>query len=218
MADHESTQRLGHVLWVGGSPCAGKSSIVGMLAADYGLRAYHCDEALGQQRRQLTRQGQPMLYKWTHTDWNALWMRPVGELLSETIAAYKEHFRLVVGDLLALPTTPPILAEGNCLLPAQAGGLLSRPDQAIWVVSSAEFQRTYYPRRGDWVQDILSQCHDPEQALQNWMDRDVAFADWVRQETAGLGLRVIEVDGHRSIIETARLVAGHLALSKDANR
>lgn len=209
-------RRLSHVLWVGGSPCAGKSTIVEELAGRFGLRAYHCDEALGQHLRHVTPQQQPMLYKWTRTDWNTLWMRPVRELLDETIAAYQEHCRLVVEDLLALPRSPSILAEGNCLLPGCVRSMLSHPGRAIWIVSTADFQRTHYPKRGAWVQDILNQCADPQQALQNWMDRDVEFAEWVCREAADLGFRVTQVDGRRTITETADLVAGHLALAEES--
>jgi 2-phosphoglycerate kinase len=209
-------RRLSHVLWVGGSPCAGKSSIVKRLAAEYGLRAYHCDEALGQHLQRLTPKQEPILYKWTHTDWNTLWMRPVRDLLDETIAAYREHWRIVVADLLALPVSPSILAEGNCLLPGKVRSVLAHPGQAIWIVSTSEFQRTHYPVRDSWVEDILNQCADPRQALQNWMDRDVEFAEWVCQEAADLGFSAIKVDGRRTIAETAALVAGHLALSEES--
>ena len=69
-----------------------------------------------------------------------------------------------------------------------------------------------YPKRGPFVQLILKQCADPDQALQNWMDRDVAFAHWVKTRTQQLGLRCIQVNGKRSIQENAELVAEHFQL------
>ena len=38
-------QALAHVYWLGGSPCAGKSSIADSLVERYGFRLYRCDEA-----------------------------------------------------------------------------------------------------------------------------------------------------------------------------
>jgi hypothetical protein len=58
----------------------------------------------------------------------------------------------------------------------------------------------------------LSHCEDPERAFQSWMDRDIAFAQWVIQRTAALGLDWLQVDGTQTIAENASLVARHLRL------
>jgi hypothetical protein len=205
-------EELGHVLWLGGSPCSGKSSISRILAKSYGLRAYHCDEAFGEHQQRLSQALQPTLHKWTTTDWDDLWMQSPDVLLAEAIAAYREHFGLVVADLLALPRGAPMLAEGTCLLPNLVAEMLHTPHQAMWLVPTEAFQRRYYPQRGSWVQDIVTACRDPQQALENWMARDVAFARWVTDQTLQLGLKHIVVDGSLSIEENARLVAEHLDL------
>ena len=44
--DEELRQRLSHVLWVGGSPCAGKSSVTKFLGRRYGVQTYHVDNDL----------------------------------------------------------------------------------------------------------------------------------------------------------------------------
>ncbi len=146
---------------MGGSPCAGKSSIASLLADRSGLNVYHCDEAFAEHRQMIDPEKQPMLHKWTTSTWNELWMQPVETLLSEAIACYREHFQLVVAELLSRPGSEPILVEGNCLLPDDVHPWLSRRKQAIWMVTSADFVRTHYPNRGAWVQDIVSQCIDP---------------------------------------------------------
>ena len=204
---------LAHVLWLGGSPCSGKSSIARLLADRYGLRTYSCDEAFGRHREKLTAERQPTLYKWTHTPWADLWMQPAGVLLAEAIAAYREHLDLVVADLRRLPPSEPVLAEGTCLLPDGVQPVLPSPAAGIWLVPTEVFQRGHYPRRGAWVQEIVNQCPDPQQALQNWMDRDVAFAAWVADRVQALDLELLVVDGGRSVAETAEVVARHFGLS-----
>lgn len=208
----ELAQRLAHVLWMGGSPCSGKSSIAQHLAGKYGLRTYHCDEAFTEHQPRITAHEQPMLYKWTHTAWTELWMQPLKVLVDEAITCYQEHFQMVVKDLLSLPHSDPILVEGTCLLPGSVSPLLSSKEQAIWIVPTEAFQKAHYRERGDWVDAILSECADPEQAFHNWMDRDAEFARWVLRETTELGLRTVQVDGARTIAESARLVAGFLRL------
>ena len=42
-ADNDLKRALRHVLWVGGSVCAGKTSAAGVMAERYALRAYYFD-------------------------------------------------------------------------------------------------------------------------------------------------------------------------------
>ena len=39
-----SPERLQHIRWIGGGSGAGKSTIAGLLAEEYGLRLYHWDD------------------------------------------------------------------------------------------------------------------------------------------------------------------------------
>jgi 2-phosphoglycerate kinase len=206
------TEALAHVLWMGGSPCSGKSSIAALLAERYGLRTYHVDEAYQEHRQCLDPARHPCMHKWTTTPWDELWMQPAEVLLSEAIACYGEHFQLVLEDLLALPKSDPLLVEGTALLPDRVADLLLDQHRALWVVPTEAFQREHYPQRGAWVGSILSQCRDPEGALQNWMDRDVAFAKWVTRRARALGLNLLEVNGRRSIAENAARVAEYFQL------
>jgi 2-phosphoglycerate kinase len=211
---HRLKQELAHVLWMGGSPCSGKSSIANIVAEQCQLQIYHVDEAFNMQHRsRIIPAEHPMLHRWTTTPWNELWTQPADILLAETKACYHEHFDLIVEDLLSLSKSVPILAEGTALLPDRVFILIEHRHQALWTVPTQEFQRNHYPHRGAWVQQILSQCEHPDQALRNWMDRDVALAQWTVQRTKSLGLPLLEVDGTRSIAGNAEWVMKHFHLS-----
>lgn len=202
--------------WMGGSPCSGKSSMAALLAERYDLRVYSVDASLRQYVPHLTPARHPLLYKWHNTAWDELWMQPPDVLLAETIGAYAEHCALVLKDVAALPTDRPLLVEGTCLLPAYVMPYLAGPRHGLWVVPTEAFQRRRYPQRGAWVQGILQQCADPDAALRNWMDRDVAFARWVAGEVRARGLRVMEVDGSRTIAQGADEVAAHFGWNDHA--
>lgn len=202
-------RQLAHVYWIGGSPCAGKSSIVSRLQEQTELTYYECDLAFGRHAQAVDQDTAPALFKVTHMAWEELWMRPVETLLRDVLQVYHEEWKLIVDDLLALPADRPIVAEGAALMPDLVHGVLSDPRQAIWVIPSEAFQREVYPQRGAWVNEILDQCSQPEQALRNWMDRDVAFARQVTTRARDLGLAVLAVDGERSIDENAAIVAAH---------
>jgi hypothetical protein len=208
-------RRLAHVCWIGGSPCAGKSSVVSWLAERHAFTSYNCDDAFARHAGQIAAGRQPAFYKVTHMTWDELWMRPVETLLQDEIAVYGEEWPIIVDDLLSLPDDRPVVAEGAALMPALVAPVLARPAQAIWVVPSEDFQRTHYPARGEWVHDIVEQCSDPERALRNWMDRDVAFARLVARHAERLGLALLTVDGSRTVAQNAALVEAHFGLGAD---
>jgi hypothetical protein len=206
-------QALDHVYWLAGSPCAGKSSISELLAREYGLCLVSVDNAfMKNHRKRIDPHQHPTLHKWATTPWSDLWMQSADVLLAEAKSAYSEHFQMIASDLCDLPVGSPVLVEGTALLPDAVHRLGVAPCNAIWLVPTEEFQHTKYPCRGDWVQHILGQCENPEQAFQNWMDRDVAFARWVPERTQALGLRAMQIDGTHTVDEYTTLVAQHFRL------
>ncbi len=183
-----------------------------MLAVKHGPQVYHCDDFFAAHGERAVPERQPTFHRILRMTWDEIWMRPVEQLVDDVLRVYREEFEMIVDDLPSLPATPPILAEGNALLPELVGDLLIERRKAIWMVPTEAFQRAYYPRRGPWVQDIVRQCSDPDRALQNWMDRDVAFAAIVARQALQRGLEVIYVDGSRSLAEHAAVVERWLQL------
>lgn len=49
-----------HVYWIGGSPCAGKSTIADTLSASFGLTVYRCDDAYVPHQALITPERQPI--------------------------------------------------------------------------------------------------------------------------------------------------------------
>ena len=211
----DSVDDLGHVFWLGGSPCAGKSSIGEILTGRFDLDLYRVDEAFELHARRFDPVLHPALTKWGASSWNERWMRPVESLVRDVIACYREHFTLILEDILSLPKDKPVLVEGTALLPRQVAGVLDKRTRAIWVVPTADFQREHYSKR-EWVCRILEQCDSPEAAFRNWMERDAEFARRVAAEVSELGLELLRVDGKRTIEENASKVATHFQLSSGA--
>jgi hypothetical protein len=57
-----------------------------------------------------------------------------------------------------------------------------------------DFQVAHYRQR-PWIGSILSACRDPEQAFENWMQRDYLFGQEVQRQASALGFSVMLVDG-----------------------
>lgn len=197
-----------NVFWLGGSPCAGKSSIGEILANRFDLDLYHVDDAFEIHAQRFDLICHPTLRNWFESSWNQRWMKPIATLVQDVIACYGEHFTLILADILSRPKDKPLLVEGSALLPGEVNSVLTNRSHAAWVVATADFQLKHYARR-KWVNDILQQCDDSEAAFQNWMERDIHFARWVIEEAKALDSYLLVVDGQQTIKESASLVAAH---------
>lgn len=207
---------LSHILWLGGSPCAGKSSISRLLAEAYGLVVYSVDDAFPAHVARLDPAHQPALTAWLRASWDERWMQPVDDLVAEATACYTEHWSLILGDVAAMSGAGPVLVEGTALLPGEVARLGVAPRRAVWMTPSAEFQYRYYAQR-EWMRDIVAQCSQPETAFANWMARDAQFARWVEEQARCLGYEVIVVDGVTPIEGMAQRVAQHFRLGDAEN-
>ena len=105
------------VYWLGGSPCAGKSSVADLLAERYDLTVYRCDDAYFRHTQICNPIDQPTLYAITTMSWDEIWMRPVDVQVASELAAYREEFPMILADLSTLPPDRPILVEGAACLP-----------------------------------------------------------------------------------------------------
>ena len=204
-------QDLAHIYWLGGSPCSGKSSISRRLARRSGLGLYSVDEALPGHLARLDPHRHPTLDAWVAASWDDRWLKPVEVLVAEAYACYREHFTLVLEDLLATPRETPLLVEGTALLPSDLAGLGIPARNAVWVVPTREFQNLQYSQRS-WVNGILSECSQPETAFSNWMERDAQFAGQIKEEVTAAGYPLLMVDGQASLEENTAWVAARFGL------
>ncbi len=173
--------QLANILWLGGSPCFGKSTIADQLADRHGLRVYHCDDAYFHHLNPITPERQSLFFRLAHASCDQLWLRPIARQISEAVELYREEFPLILADLIAMPAGCPVVAEGAALLPELLAGINIGPKRAVWVVPTEPFQRDQYASRA-WRHDILERCTDQERAWQNWMARDAAFATLVARD------------------------------------
>lgn len=88
------------IYWLGGSPCAGKSSVADLLAERYSLAVYRCDDAFYRHTQICNPQDQPSLHAISTMSWDQIWMRPVEVQVATERAAYREEFPIAgVGQL-----------------------------------------------------------------------------------------------------------------------
>lgn len=204
---------LDHVLWLGGSTCAGKTSVAKRLAAAHGLRVYHCDDAFEDHRRRADPDRHPGFCRIMDLTGPELWRRSAEEQAADLLAFYGDELEMILDDLRALPADRPLLVEGTGLLPDRLAALGVGPGRSLFLISTGAFRRRLYPERGSWVREMLAETGDPAGTFARWMARDDALARLRAERAVSLGMQVVEVDGRRTIEETAADAARHFALA-----
>jgi 2-phosphoglycerate kinase len=204
--------KLAHVFWLGGSPCAGKSTLANRLAERFSMNLYHADDHF-ERHCQLATKDYPTLHQISRLTGDELWLIPAKEQFERAVQLYREAFDFVFEDLQTI--TQPVIAEGAALLPERVVPLLARNSSAVYLIPTGDFQRHHYAKR-DWARGVVEKTSDPARAFENWMQRDARFALEVKRQALSLGLPVITVDGTEGleVIETRLLECFGLTLSE----
>jgi hypothetical protein len=209
-----SPERLRHICWIGGGSGAGKTTIAGLLAEEYGLHLYHCDDTQSAHTARSNAVDHPMHAAFLALTMDERWVKRTPEEMFHSFHGFHaEGFHLILEDLLDLPTEVPALVEGYKLLPRLIFPLLSRVDQAVWLIPTPEWRRTAFFQRGS-IWSIAGRTSDPETALTNLLARDALHTEEVARQAAALQLPTIEVNGSATVEELAECVACCLGLRR----
>ena len=188
---------LEHVWFIGGSPCAGKSTVCDLLAQRHGFQAYHCDDHWDAHLERAT-EHQPTLTGFRGRPLIELMTRPLEVMIDDALEANRELGALALEDVRAMQG--PVVAEGMPFMP-DVLTRLKPPVQAVYLVPSAAFQREHYAKREGALQ-LATQAPDPALMFEHWMQRNIANGQTVAELAQAHGFPVLEVDGFRSILET----------------
>jgi adenylate kinase family enzyme len=208
---------LTHILWIGGSPCSGKSTISHAIAQIYVFIDYHLDAWSSNHFARRIAAGDAAASAFLNMSMNQRWIeRPVEALVQEAVTTWSKHFYQVIEDLQSLPKENCIIAEGN-FFPECVAPYLSSPHQAIWLVPTDDFCEQGRRRKWDELarrqkmHGIYDEGSDPEQRRRNVIARDCQLARYVKQQAESLHLPIFEVDGNHSREEMVELVERHFA-------
>ena len=193
---------------MGGSPCSGKSTVAEALSAKYGLHYFKVDDHLDRYMKLAAQDGKRICAQATAMSPEEIWMREPAVQCEEELLIYEEIFEYVLADLKQIDCEKGIITEGAAYLPKLAKQLGVPFHRYLSVTPAKEFQLFHYSKR-EWVPYVLEGCSDPAKAFENWMNRDIQFAQAVQQQCKELGYASMVNDGERTIEEMIEWVAGH---------
>ncbi len=211
--NHDLNQALSHVLWIGGGTDAGKTTVARALAKRYGLQLYNYDHHDLAQHQRLA-QTSAYHQNWLNASMEERWIIPEPEaLVQRTLRSFQDRHPLVIEDLLALEKEPMIIAEGFGFTPEMIMPILSRKNQAIWLVPTESFKWDSMKQRGKFTRRL--EWSNPERAINNLFSRDLLLVERVKEQVQANNLMLIEVDDSRSVEEVIMLVEQHFELKKE---
>ncbi len=196
---------------IGGSPCSGKSTLASLLARKYDLLHIKLDDLVDEMMSQASVDSRPICLLRQDRNPEQIWMRNPEEMADEEWRFYEEIFPYVKSCLIK-DQDKALLVEGAGLLPHLIKSLEEPAVSYLCLTPTADFQKKHYKQR-EWVSYVLEGTSNPEQAFENWMQRDILFAQMVRKEAMELGYPSLIADGSQSEKQTVEEVARLLKLS-----
>jgi len=205
---------LSHVLWLGGAPRVGKSTLARLLAGRYDLKIYNLDwHQVREHQGRLDPARHPVSVAWREASTHDRWVTPTAaDLVERGIATWTEGFELVVEDLAALPRSRVVVADGPGALPWCVAPVVRSPRQALFLVPMPELRDAVLARRlRDVPEDswMGADTGDPVRARRNLRDRDVLLGERIVAACAELGLRCEVWDGSLDLDDSLALLEEH---------
>jgi hypothetical protein len=187
-----------HVRWIGGGTGAGKSTVTRLLAEQFRVEVYDGDRAGLRHFHDFDERRHPYMAALMRL---SLEERSTGRTPEEAFAAmpsrHGETFPFLREDLLAMTGLGTVLVDHFSSRPVDVAPLLTWPEQAVFLLPTAEFRRRALTERFSDRERARVNWGDVDfrEALENRLTRDRYWDAEIREQAVALGLPIIDIDG-----------------------
>jgi hypothetical protein len=192
---------LQHVLWIGGPPGVGKTTIAGRLARRHGLRHHNVDTRTWAHRDRALREGSKAARRWEAMTPRERWVETPPEEMLE-LSLHFVRWPMIADDVRALPRAPLVVAEGPTVVPDLVAAGIADPARAVWLLPTPALQRARLAARHVGPAADADERRARENADALWL---LVTAE-IERRVAAQRVRVLREDGSRTVEESLAAV------------
>ena len=206
-------------IFIGGAPCSGKSTLAARLSRELGVDHYKCDDHFSRHLDEAFDAGREYATIAKSVTHEYIFMRSDLENFQFAIGIHSEEFEFILNDLAVL--NRPLIVEGCSVVPELVAKAGVPRSNVVYLIPNESFHREKYAQDRPWAWDRLQETSNPEQAYENWMNRDAMLAKYIHDEALRFGYWVREV-GHstdfNALYSDVRSIVRQSAANKPLHR
>ena len=196
------------IFYIGGSPCSGKSTIAELFAKEYGAYYFKVDDVLNDFIAVAAEKNCDACKTIVNLSADENRLRDPREQCEEEFSMYQE-IKTLVFEKLESVESKFIIAEGAAFTPEVTEDV--GYEHYLCVIPTPNFQISHYKQR-EWIEFVLKECVDKQKAFDNWMQRDIFFAEQVKRNCDKNGIFCMINDGSRAPKELYEIVKCNFGL------
>ncbi len=199
------------IYYIGGSPCAFKTSIAQKISEQYSFKVYNADNHIERYLEIGAKKRNKVLKKMRRISVLDQWFLDLDVQFKNEIALYSFAGKVIKGDLKRFYKNKDILVEGCPVIPEFINKKEVAPENYVVLVASKSFERSIFETR-EYITRYLNLTKDKDLAFENWLARDEMIARYYKEEAEKYGYKYIEINKSSKFEDVYNDVVEHFGL------